>query len=503
MHEESIKLKACVVVKYTFAGFLLILLAVTTSCSYPLAFLFNNEALPPSLGEKWTPKPHSVHSASKINYAEPIDPDILNGPLSLAQVVDFSLRNNPGTQLSWANILGAIAELGAARKDFWPSVTVEGNLQRQKRTSPFSVQALASEWLTLGGVDGTVTYTLWDFGARFAKSESALQALFALSYAYNQELQTVIQTATNNYYSYLYQKAALSDRGRDVSDAELILQAAEKKLRLGIANITDLVQAKTTYLNAQVEYVSQQDQSENALAKLAQTMGMAANVKFDTQNFPCELPGTEFLASNDVFVDIALKNRPELVQYKAEILSKKAALLQSRLEPLPKVTGSVDLDLQAYHGFRHAFNFTGEFRIEMPIWDGFYYTNKAREAKAALKKARAQLKQEQDKILGEVITYYNNYRNAVIKVEYTQEYLDAAFEEFEVTLGNYKAGTGDILQVMNALTSLSNARSKFTDSVRELFTSLTNLAYATGSLITPNINSDWQGIYQFSEDSNP
>ena len=484
-------------------SFFLFFSSLSTACSYPLAFLFNKEALPPSVGEKWKPKPHSVRSAARIQYVEPIDLEMLKNPLSLAQVVDFSLKNNPNTSLSWAKILGAIAELGSARKNFWPTVTVEGDIQRQKMNSPFSIQARASEWLTLGGVDGKVNYTIWDFGARFAKSESALQALFAVSYSYNQELQTVIQTSTNDFYSFLYNKTALIDRSRDVADSELILQAAEKKLRLGIANITDLVQAKTTYLNAQVDYVTQKDNTENALATLAQSMGMAANTKFDTQNFPTELPGAEFLANNDVFIEIALKSRPELIQHKAEILSKKAAVIQSRLEPLPKVSGSLDLDYQAYHGFRNAFNLTGVFKVEMDLWDGFSLQNKTRKAKAELKKAKATLKLEQDRILGEVVTYYNNYRNAVEKIEYTQEYLDAAYDEFEVTLGNYKAGTGDIIDVMNALTSLSDARTKFTLSVREIFTSLTNLAYATGSLMTPNVEANWQGIYQFNEDPTP
>ncbi len=479
-----------------------LLLLCITGCTYPTALLFNKEALPASLGQKWTPKKRSIRTSDRIQYAEPIDPNIVKGPLSLAQVVDFSLRNNPSTAMSWANILGSIADLGLARKDYFPKVTVQGNIQRQQIGSPFSVQGKASNWLTLGGTQGTLSYTLWDFGAREAKSESALQALFAMSYAYNQELQTVIQEVTNDYYNFLYQKAAFQDRVRDVEDSALLLQAAEKKLKLGIANITDLVQAKTTYLNSQVAQVSQKDNKENALVNLAKNMGMAGNIQFQTQNFPCELPGEEFLVQNDVFIELALQNRPDLIRYKAEILSHKAALTQARLEPLPKLTGNLDLQYTAYHGFRDAFDMIALFKLEMDFFDGFSLRNKTRIAKAKLKEALANFKKQQDLILAEVTTYYNNYKNTVEKVEYTQEYLDAAYEEFEVTLGNYKAGTGDILNVVQALSSLSNARSKFTLSIKELFSSLTNLAYATGSLIAPSEDSDWEGIYQFSEDPN-
>lgn len=476
-------------------------LLIVTSCQYPTAFLFNKEAMPKEFAQKWEPKRKSIRTANKINYVEPFDYNILKGPLSLAQVVDFSLKNNPNTAMSWANILGAIAQLGEARKDYWPKVTVNGTLQRQRMTSPFSLQARASEWLTLGGTEGQVSYTLWDFGARLAKSETALQALYAMSYAYNQELQNVIQLVTNDYYKYLYQKAALCDRSKDVDDAALVLQAAEKKLCLGIANVTDLVQAKTVYLNAQVDFITQRDYKENALVQLAKNMGMAANTEFETQEFPSDLPGQEFLSSSQNFIEVALNNRPEIVQYKAEILSKKAALNYARRDPLPKITGDLDLQYQAYNGFRNSFNLVGLFKVEMPLFEGFFYRNKIREAKAELKEAQANFKLQQDRVLAEVTTYYNNYKNAVEKLEVTQDYLEAAFDEFEVTLGNYKAGTGDIVQVVQALTSLSNARTKYTLSIQELFVSLTNLAYSTGSLLTPAINASWQGIYEFNENT--
>ena len=87
--------------------------------------------------------------------------------------------------------------------------------------------------------------------------------------------------------------------------------------------------------------------------------------------------------------------------------------------------------------------------------------------------------------------------NAIQRVEYSAAFLDSALEEFDVTLSNYRVGTGDIIDVMQAQTSLSDARTKYTVSVKDLFVSLTNLAYATGSLITPHDGSQWDSIYQF------
>ena len=477
-------------------------LFIFCGCTYPFAFLTNDEVLPKSLGSVWKP-PEKIKKIQRLQYSEPIDLDILEGPLALAQVVDFSLTNNPNTALNWADVQGAIADLSLARKDYYPTIDLTTGVARVRAASPFSVQAAVSTWITAWSSTADISYTLWDFGARFAESETALRMLFAVAYAYNQELQTTIQSVTNDYYDNLYQKAVYKDRALDVCDASLVLESAEKKLNLGIANITDVVQAKTLYLNAQVNLVNQKDYNENSLVRLATDMGMAANTQFQTQEFPEELPGNEYLATVGEFIDLALENRPHIIRYKAEVMSKRAALTKARLDPLPKVVGDLDLSYNEYAGnFRSNFDLTGVFKVNFPFFEGFFYRSQIRAAKAALKRSEATMKREQDQVLSQVTTFYNNYKNAIERVSYTLAYLNAATEEFKVTLGNYKAGTGDIIQVVQAQSSLSNSRSQHTNSVKDIFVSLTNLAYASGSLINPEANSNWDSIYQFALEAN-
>ncbi|MEO8620343.1 MAG: TolC family protein, partial [bacterium] len=59
----------------------------------------------------------------------------LGGALVLGQVVDIALRNNPQTQLSWAQARAGAASYGAARSSYLPSVDATANVVRSQTTS--------------------------------------------------------------------------------------------------------------------------------------------------------------------------------------------------------------------------------------------------------------------------------------------------------------------------------------------------------------------------------
>lgn len=454
--------------------------------------------MPSSLGSPWVPPKRAYKSQEKIQSPETVDPQIANGTISLAESIDFALKNNPNTSISWAQLQASIAELGLAREEFFPKIGMAADVTRTRRGFTFPPDGFINQWLTSWGPQLTVNYTLWDFGTRAARSESALQALFAMAWSYNQQIQTLVQTITNDYYNNLYQKAALANDEQDIKDALLVLEAAEKKLKVGVGDISQLVQAKTSYLQSQVNFVDQKDLVAASLIQLATDMGMPGNTQFSTQVFPSELPGKNYIAGLDTLIDMAIEQRPDILQSKANVKSAKSAVNEARLDYLPKIEGSVDVNYRSYndHYPRHL-DYTGQFQVVFPFFEGFHYRNKIRQAKANLNKAVALLKQQQDTILQQVTLYFTNYQNAIERVDYSAAFLDSALEEFDVTLANYKAGTGDIINVVQAQSALSDARSKYTLSVRDLFISLTNLAYATGSLIAPASDAEWNSIYQF------
>ncbi|MEA2712488.1 MAG: outer membrane protein, partial [Gemmatimonadales bacterium] len=82
--------------------------------------------VPPSPSAPWTP-PREIRARDSV--ARPVVPADLEDRirrLTLAEVVDLGLRNNPATRLSWANARAAAAAYGSARGAYLP--TIDGDV---------------------------------------------------------------------------------------------------------------------------------------------------------------------------------------------------------------------------------------------------------------------------------------------------------------------------------------------------------------------------------------
>ena len=77
---------------------------------------------------------------------------------------------------------------------------------------------------------------------------------------------------------------------------------------------------------------------------------------------------------------------------------------------------------------------------------------------------------------------YMGVKTAATNLNDTDEYLKAEELEFEITLSSYKAGTMTILDVIQAQSSLADARSQKANAQKIWFLSLADIAYATGSI---------------------
>src|SRR4051812_42907883 len=101
------------------------LLAGAASCSRaPLPRIAGAPAAPPSASEPWRAPARAVPPEPPRGAVDalPVDVAARRGSLLLADVVDLALRNNPQTQLSWAQARAGAASYGAATASWFPTV---------------------------------------------------------------------------------------------------------------------------------------------------------------------------------------------------------------------------------------------------------------------------------------------------------------------------------------------------------------------------------------------
>ena len=85
---------------------------------------------------------------------------------------------------------------------------------------------------------------------------------------------------------------------------------------------------------------------------------------------------------------------------------------------------------------------------------------------------------------------------------YSQAYLDSAEEDYSAYLAKYKAGTTTIVNLINAQTAVADAQAKLAKAQHSWYTSVANLAYATGILLPPpTIGTAYEKIHHRARSS--
>jgi outer membrane protein TolC len=131
--------------------------------------------------------------------------------LSLSQILDLALRNNPVTKTSWFLARSAAADLGSKRAEYFPTLELDGGITRQKQAALGGRSIFLQ---TTYGPSVSLTWLLLDFGGRGADVEEAKRVLFAADYSHNAAIVNVALQVEQSYYLYLTSKRSWWRRRR-------------------------------------------------------------------------------------------------------------------------------------------------------------------------------------------------------------------------------------------------------------------------------------------------
>lgn len=410
--------------------------------------------------------------------------------LSLGEVLDIALINNPDTYLTWADAREAAAEYGKSQSTAFPEVTAQYYYTRNRtaflasQVDPFtssSEQQLFISTQSFWGPQALVNYTLFDFGQRRFTSEAARYSLYFANYTHNREIQTVIETLTVDYYNYLYQQKKLEANEADLATAEETLKAAELGLEKGVKDVSDVLQARTQELLSEIDLSEQRRAVKAAYSILIRDMGLPANIQLKFQKLPFVEPEEIELDPLEKYIEKAMCYRPDLLAARANAQSAEDRLTASKRQWLPTLDYSLTVGRTNFTGgFQDKNDFISTLTVSMPIFTGFWIRNDVRAHKAKLEYAEALVRQKELILIEEITQSHFNIGVAYDTLKMANNLLRAAQEQYRVARTQYRAGTNTILDLVSAQSSLFDARAKQAQATKEWFTAFADLTYSVG-----------------------
>ena len=409
---------------------------------------------------------------------------------SLSELIDLAEAHNPATRVAWERARSQAAALGIARSELYPTLAAAALSQTGSAQAflgnRFFGQTIQNFQLALD-----LNYTVFDFGARSGRIDAARARLLAANFAFNDTHRTVINQVQQAYYR-LLSAAGQEDAARaNLSNAKAVQQAAEERLRNGLATLPDVLEARSATAQAEYDLQAVLGAEEIARGDLATAVGTSASVAIKVQPLD-QLPTPESVGENvEQAISRAFGQRPDLMQQAAEIQTGNAKLKEARAAYRPALSINVSPAASSLYGIQQPFDWAHtadlvgslSFNLKWTVFDGGARKGRVAQAQADIHAAEAQANVKKNQIADEVWTAYSNLNTAFRQHRAAIALLEAANKSYSAALESYNYGLRNLLDVTAAQRTLAQARSADVSARTQVLTALADLAFTTGDSI--------------------
>ncbi|HTK57169.1 MAG TPA: TolC family protein [Gemmatimonadales bacterium] len=437
-------------------------------------------AVAPRSGEIWAPE-RVDRDLPPSTPPEMPSADVLarRNALTLTDVIDIALHNNPTTRISWSNARAAAARLGAARGDYLPTAQVD---LRANKLQTAGTQGTSSVQQTTYGPSASFTWLLLDLN-RGPSISAARNALLAADWTHNAAVQDVVLQTGQAYYTYAAFRALLVAQQATKAEADTNLAAAEERRRVGLATIAEVLQARTAAAQALLDLQRTEGDVAATRGALAVATGLPANADFDVDSLAGTGPIGAIVDSVDALIALARANRPDLAAAAATWRQSQADARAAYGKRLPSLTAQGNAGRTYLSGTSAPReSYSVGVGLSIPLFNGFTWEYEAEAARELARAQAARADQLGQRAVLEVFTDYYALRTATQSVRTTEELYASAEESAQAALGRYRAGVGSLLELLTAESARGNARALKIQARLSWNTALLQLAHDVGVL---------------------
>lgn len=376
------------------------------------------------------------------------------GPLTLAGVIERALCSNPQTRQSWTAARIQAAQVGRSRAAYLPEVTIGGQADAGRTWlrdgSTFSQESASAA--------ATVSYLLFDFGARDANLDNARQLLEAANWSHNAVLQSVFLAAIQSYYQ-LFAAGANVEAALEAEKAsEESLKAAETRYRVGAGTPADRLQAKTAYSQARLTRTRAEGERRTAAGVLANAIGLDADAEVELAPPRIQAPDPTTDARVRELVDYARTLRPDLAAAEAKVQAARAQVRAAQAAGKPTVSLTGSAGLSDSNSASLASSGAVGISVSIPLFTGYRNTYDIRTAEIQVEAREADRDQLRNQVSLDVWRAYQSLATERTALVNAEDLLQSALESENVARGRYRAGAGTLIDLLNAQSAAASAR---------------------------------------------
>jgi outer membrane protein TolC len=312
----------------------------------------------------------------------------------------------------------------------------------------------------------SVSQLVYDGGATIAGRRQALINEQEAYYTLRDTIDSVVSTVRTQFYQILLNKALVQVQEESVNLLQSQLEDQKSRYEAGTVPQFNVLQAEGQLQNQIPQLIAARNNYLIAQQTLARTLAIPAGPQY-TSNQPLPVEGE--LGFNPIQYDLgsaliaARANRPFLKAQQSAILANVENITVQAAGFKPKITANAGWEQINNPTTSDMSNTLQGWFINLQgswsIFDGGLTYGKLKEARAQLEQAKLTYDDSVRQVELEVATACDNLHQAALTVDSAQTGVAVNLEALRLADERLAAGTGTQLDVLNAQTQLTTARS--------------------------------------------
>jgi outer membrane protein len=432
---------------------------------------FAPQGQPPQPAQPGSPQPNQQQTQME------------NGPkLTLAEAERMAIQHNPNVSIAHLLQLASSQVTREVRSSDFPIAAGDLTAVGAHDNSRLTAGALNNPTVydrAAGGL--TVSQLITDFGRTHnlvRNAQSNAKAQLESERATEEDITLAVDQA---FYQTLTAQSVLRVAQQTVTTRQATGQQIGALTSSKLRSTLDLSLANVQISQAQLLVLDAQTSLQSAMANLNALLGSETDTQY---NLVDETPAAPQAAPQNTedLVQLAFRSRPDLsAQQDRYVAAKQFSAAEHDLQrPTISALGAAggtpvraDQIASSWYGAAGA-------NVSIPIFNGFEYTARAKEADLRAGAAQEQVRNLRENIARDVRTAVLNAQTAFQRIGVTQELLNQANNALELAQARYNVGLAGIVDLTQSQLAQTEAQIGLANAKYAYQTALAVVRYQTG-----------------------
>ncbi|MBS9424325.1 outer membrane channel protein TolC [Photorhabdus caribbeanensis] len=263
------------------------------------------------------------------------------------------------------------------------------------------------------------------------------------------------------------------------------LDQMTQRFNVGLVAITDVQNARANYDDVLAQEVAKRNDLDNALEALRQVTGIyyprLASLNID--HFKIQKP-----EAVDILLKEAEKRNLSLLSARLgqDLAREQIKAAQTGHMPTIDLGASTNVSNSQNHAPGRSNNYSGEnsvgLTLRLPIYSGGATSSRVEQAQYGFVSASEQLESAYRNVVQTVRSSFNNISASISSIDAYKQLVVSAQSSLDAMEAGYQVGTRTIVDVLNATTTLYDAKQKLSNARYDYLINQLNIQHALGTL---------------------